>query len=326
MRHQLRAIDGPLTGAIYVLKKRTRIGRAGDSDIQIIHDGVSRQHAQVVELDGQAHEVVDLASNNGTFVDGRKVERHRLEPGVELRIVSSTFVYEEAGDDEPQPKVEVYAVKVTSGKTLRRTMSVMDVQLPPRPSDKKSPPPAPDDDAQPEQTTAQPERHVVVARRPDGTDYESDIIADVLEFRDLRLRSTRSESLDPLATRRLARLEKSLGQSSDEPTPYAARRRFCRFRVAFPARLRHGGQSGETTTQVLVVDLSAGGARVAATRHGLELGDLAWLVLDLEIGARARTFVLTSRVVRVYDDDQVGLICAGAPEWDSWRPEPGEAR
>jgi hypothetical protein len=77
--------------------------------------------------------------------------------------------------------------------------------------------------------------------------------------------------------------------------------------------------------QVMVVDLSAGGARVASTRHGLEVGDLAWLVIDLEIGGRSRTHVLTSRVARVYGPDHFGLIFAGAPEWDSWHPDPDDA-
>ena len=54
MRRQLRATEGALSGAVFVVRGRTRIGRASDSDIQILHDGISRQHAQVVE-DGAVH-------------------------------------------------------------------------------------------------------------------------------------------------------------------------------------------------------------------------------------------------------------------------------
>jgi pSer/pThr/pTyr-binding forkhead associated (FHA) protein len=113
MRRQLRAIDGALTGAVFVVRGRTRLGRAGDSDIQIVHDGVSRQHAQVIE-DNVGHAVlVDLASNNGTFVGDKRIVRHRLTPGDEIRIMRARFVYEELEDEEDESASSaVFAVKV----------------------------------------------------------------------------------------------------------------------------------------------------------------------------------------------------------------------
>lgn len=319
MRRQLRSIDGPLAGATFALKNRTRLGRAADSDVQIIHDGASRQHAQIVEVGPGQHDLVDH-SNNGTYVAGRKIDRHRLQLGDEVRIVGFTFVYEDAPLEQPRRGAEVYAVKMTSGRTLRRTISVLDADLPPmagrdRGRSRSSPRP------EPLRTGAEVERHPIVARQPDGSDYGGDIVSDLIEYRDLRLRSLRRDNLDAVASRRFEALEKVLAGPGDDPDPQAQRRRFRRFRVAFPARLRHGGQAGKATSPVMVVDLGAGGARVAGNRHGLSVGELAWLVIDLETGGRRRTFVFTSRVVNVYDPDHLGLLFAGAPEWESWASE-----
>jgi hypothetical protein len=66
------------------------------------------------------------------------------------------------------------------------------------------------------------------------------------------------------------------------------------------------------------VDIGAGGACVQAGVP-LVLGELAWLVVDLVVGTRPRTIVLTGRIVTT-DADRFGLLFAGAPEWEQWRP------
>ena len=77
MPWQLRATAGPLEGAVYVLRRRVTLGRAGDCDIQIINDGVSRRHAKVV-AEGERYVLIDLSSNNGTYVGDERVQRHVL--------------------------------------------------------------------------------------------------------------------------------------------------------------------------------------------------------------------------------------------------------
>lgn len=321
MPRQLRAIDGPLTGATWILKKRTRLGRAADSDIQIVHDGVSRQHAQIVEIAPGEHELVDLHSNNGTWVRDRRVERCRLGLGDEVGVIGARFVYEEAPADGPSESSAVYAVKVTSGRTLRRTMSVAELGISPVQRDRDTvedltpPGPVPADGGG---SVDGPDRHRVVAQRPDGSAYAGNIISDVVEYRDLRIRQARQEALDAGAHERFTALERDLAQPADIDDPAVSRRRFCRFRVGFPARLRYGGQAADTTAAATVVDLGAGGARVSCIDHGLKVGDLVWLVVDLEMKSRLRTFVFASRVVKVYDGGDLGIIFAGAPEWDAW--------
>ena len=58
----------PVSGGV-----RARLGRAPDCEVVIDHDSVSRYHASVVA--GEAVEVADDASTNGTFVAGKRLAR-----------------------------------------------------------------------------------------------------------------------------------------------------------------------------------------------------------------------------------------------------------
>jgi pSer/pThr/pTyr-binding forkhead associated (FHA) protein len=61
-------VNGPLS-----------IGRHPENAIVIDHMGVSGKHAQV-DVEGEAVVVTDLGSTNGTFVNGKRVERAELRP------------------------------------------------------------------------------------------------------------------------------------------------------------------------------------------------------------------------------------------------------
>ena len=310
-RRQLRAIEGPLSGAVFVVHGRTRLGRAGDSDIQILHDGVSRQHAQVLEDASGNAVLVDLASNNGTFIGEKRIVRHRLATGDEIRIMRARFVYEEVeeeDDDDPAASSSVFAVKVFGAETHRRTVDHWQLDLPaPRKGDETKRPAASASIAEPG-----PERHRVVACHADGSTYPGDILGDILEYRALRVRSLRGDALTDDEIRRYGLLQAGLHQRTDDPDPNGSARKFYRFRCGFPARLRHGAHFGDLTTRVTVVDIGAGGACVQAGVP-LVLGELAWLVVDLVVGTRPRTIVLTGRIV-TKDEDRFGLLFAGAPE------------
>lgn len=100
-RWQLRVLDGPLRGVIHLLGDRLSIGRAGTNELQLAHEVVSRQHAHVAD-DGQGrHVLVDLVSRNGTFVDGRRVERQVLRPHALVRIADTELLYEPANPRAP---------------------------------------------------------------------------------------------------------------------------------------------------------------------------------------------------------------------------------
>ena len=64
---------------------RTRIGRSPDCDIFLDDVTVSRNHAVLVEEDGQFH-VEDQGSLNGTFVNRKRIDRAPLHEGDELQV------------------------------------------------------------------------------------------------------------------------------------------------------------------------------------------------------------------------------------------------
>lgn len=121
MQHVLRAISGPHAGAVYVLGSRTTIGRASDCEIQILHEGVSRHHAKLTLEDDGTLVVADLSSDNGTFVEDERVERHVLAAGQVVRVMRSRFAYEVLLTEEVVTSVAFHR-KVTSGDSLRQTV------------------------------------------------------------------------------------------------------------------------------------------------------------------------------------------------------------
>jgi predicted component of type VI protein secretion system len=62
------------------------LGRAGDADLVVDRPLVSRRHCRLIAHADGALEVEDLESTNGTFVNGRRVKRARLEAGDRLTV------------------------------------------------------------------------------------------------------------------------------------------------------------------------------------------------------------------------------------------------
>jgi ABC transport system ATP-binding/permease protein len=96
---------GRLTG-VHAVEQVVRIGRAPDNDVVVGDLLVSRHHAELRGSPGRGYELVDLGSHNGTFVNGRRRDRARLEPldvvGVgrhSFRLVDGLLEeYEDVGD------------------------------------------------------------------------------------------------------------------------------------------------------------------------------------------------------------------------------------
>ncbi len=63
--------------------RRIRVGRADDTDLVIDTVNLSRRHA-ALRWSGDALEIEDLGSTNGTWIDGERVHKARAEPGSEL--------------------------------------------------------------------------------------------------------------------------------------------------------------------------------------------------------------------------------------------------
>jgi hypothetical protein len=61
------------------------VGRSRDATLRLASPAVSRHHARFERRGGGWH-VTDLASTNGTFVDGVRVERAPVAAGAEVRL------------------------------------------------------------------------------------------------------------------------------------------------------------------------------------------------------------------------------------------------
>lgn len=61
------------------------IGRRSAADLQVLADGVSREHAEIVYADGR-YVLYDRASRYGTFVNGEAVRERSLAPGDRIRL------------------------------------------------------------------------------------------------------------------------------------------------------------------------------------------------------------------------------------------------
>jgi hypothetical protein len=73
-------------------KGRSVLGRSRDADVQIEDPNISRRHAEIVQ-EGSAYWLVDLGSTNGTEVDGRRVQRARLDDGSRFTLGETTVTF-----------------------------------------------------------------------------------------------------------------------------------------------------------------------------------------------------------------------------------------
>lgn len=77
-----------------VPESEARLGSAAENDIVLRATGVSRRHA-LVRRRPEGIEVLDLGSKNGLFVDGQRVKRAVLTPGLRIQIGACWLEVEE---------------------------------------------------------------------------------------------------------------------------------------------------------------------------------------------------------------------------------------
>jgi two-component system, cell cycle response regulator len=89
----LLVISGRGEGDIYKIKPgdNLTIGRGEHADIRLLDHGVSRAHAKIT-CRREEVTIEDLESRNGIFVEGQKVERHRLAAEDLISVGGSTVL------------------------------------------------------------------------------------------------------------------------------------------------------------------------------------------------------------------------------------------
>jgi FHA domain/PilZ domain len=285
-RWQLRVLDGPLRGSIHLLGDRLSIGRAGSSDLQILHDAVSRQHAHVAR-DAEGHHVlVDLVSSNGTFVDGRRVERLVLRPHAVVSIADTQLVYEPTDPHGPTTQVrwghELHPLSFLGPDGVEHGGRLLDEIL--------------------EYRTLRAQ-----ARRSDLPHPAQQAHFEALEA---HLRQPQGPRVPQAPDH---------SEAATRVHPGDERRAFGRYACWFPATLRlAAGQERPCS----VHDMGVDGAQLAVESEGLEHDEFVWLSISLEGTGQPRDEVLTGRVAWI-DRDTVGLAFAGAPRSERHRAAAG---
>jgi pSer/pThr/pTyr-binding forkhead associated (FHA) protein len=93
--------DGPLKGARFPVERPViHIGRSAENDVRLADDSVSGAHATLLRR-GSVWHLIDLASTNGTFVDGRRIDGEAIIQGTaEIRFggIRVTFRPGRSGD------------------------------------------------------------------------------------------------------------------------------------------------------------------------------------------------------------------------------------
>src|SRR4026208_562560 len=89
-RFALRFIAGRSQAGEFPLRMNREIiiGRSSDLDMVLVEDMVSRRHAKISSTDAEVY-IQDLGSTNGTFVNGEKVSRSRLQEGDRILVGTS---------------------------------------------------------------------------------------------------------------------------------------------------------------------------------------------------------------------------------------------
>ena len=85
--------SGPDRGYVRAVDKdELVIGRSRFADVRVSERAMSQQHAKVIRI-GDRHQLVDLGSTNGTFVNGERIQERWLALGDEVRAGETVFRY-----------------------------------------------------------------------------------------------------------------------------------------------------------------------------------------------------------------------------------------
>jgi hypothetical protein len=102
--------SGEITGEYLLNRERMFIGRKADQDIKLDDRKVSRQHAQIVNINGR-YFLQDLNSTNGIYVRSEPVKWHALLNQDRIRIGDCVIEFQESIEtDIPELSVEEHMV------------------------------------------------------------------------------------------------------------------------------------------------------------------------------------------------------------------------
>ena len=134
-QYALRFISGKYQGGEFPLRMNREIiiGRSSDLDMVLVEDMVSRKHAKISTAAGDIY-IEDLGSTNGTFVNGEKVTRSRLNEGDRI-LVGTSIIKMVSVDPADSHQSEAEAKRILeqgamNNRTAGRPMSGVIEEIP----------------------------------------------------------------------------------------------------------------------------------------------------------------------------------------------------
>ena len=92
----LRLVSGPSAGRVLEIQTTLRVGRHPFNELSLGDPSLSRYHCWIMVKDGVPC-VEDLASVNGTFVNGDRIRaRQALRPGDVIRVGATQLIFNES--------------------------------------------------------------------------------------------------------------------------------------------------------------------------------------------------------------------------------------
>ena len=90
---RLEILNGGFAGMSYDLTgEEMVIGRNPTTDITLLDEGISREHAVILyDADARAYVIEDLQSTNGTKVNGKRIRSAPLAEGDEIQVGQTLF-------------------------------------------------------------------------------------------------------------------------------------------------------------------------------------------------------------------------------------------
>ena len=95
----LIAEEGLTKGMVFPLEKTLSIGRREDNDIRLTHYTVSRNHTRVYLEDGKAI-VEDMDSRNGTYLNGKQIDKAVLSSGDVIWVGEVALRFERENEND----------------------------------------------------------------------------------------------------------------------------------------------------------------------------------------------------------------------------------
>src|SRR5256885_1034716 len=106
-RHEIishmASVGGIVIVAVIKASLVVTVGRDASNVIRLHDTEVSRRHAEVRRTD-TGHQLVDLASANGSFVNNQKIQLTHLHPGDHIGIGQTVLLFS-GGRDEPVTEI-----------------------------------------------------------------------------------------------------------------------------------------------------------------------------------------------------------------------------